>query len=134
MADSTGQRMPLTHTNVAGGVAAGALDRYVFSSGVSPRPRRNTTHTSGPGNSSRTATARTNANSAAKGPFAHSLIRAGVHRSAASCAASWSTRPGAGASGATRSRVGGRPRPVPGGTAVGGRSCQTRVVCGTSAR
>src|SRR6266511_4292770 len=79
IADSTGQRIPLTHTRVAAGIAAGALDRYVFSSGVSPPRRRNTTQTAGPGNASRTATARTNANSAAKGPFAPSLITAGVH-------------------------------------------------------
>ena len=48
--------------------------RYALSSADSPRLRRNTTQSSGPGNFSRTATARTKANCARMGPFSPSLI------------------------------------------------------------
>src|SRR2546421_4960923 len=67
-----GQRIPLTPTKVSSGVAAGALLRSYLRSGTSGGPstlRRSTTQTSCAGRRSRTATARTAAQSATSGPL-----------------------------------------------------------------
>ena len=133
MACSMGQRRPSSQASVSGGVSAAALHRYTFTSRAASSARRKTTQTSGPGRPSRTATARTNATSATSGPLLPSWICATRHALGGNCAASASTRNGAGAAGASRTRVQGAPfRPVAGGTAVAGRVGHTRTLCGTS--
>ena len=127
-----GQRLPLGRTSAACGVAAGALVRYVFTAPVSG-PRRSTSHTSGPGNPSRSATARASAKSAVIGPLLPALRSCRDHALAASAAATPTTGCGAGAGSSTCARVGLRPRPDHAGTPVTGRARHTRVSCGTSA-
>jgi hypothetical protein len=83
-----GHRLPAIRTKTATGMWAGALLRETLSSGTSPQGRRQTSHTSGPGNPARTATPRWQTTSATIGPVLPSLIRKACQPSVGTAAAS----------------------------------------------